>query len=50
MFPNQVQLDEKELELRRRRSRVAELEEEREILKKQPCVCHRHTQGRPIML
>lgn len=33
-FPNQPQLDEKELELRRLKSRIAELEEERDILKK----------------
>lgn len=33
-FPNESQYDEKELELRRLKSRVAELEEEREILKK----------------
>ena len=33
-FPNESQFDEKELELRRLKSRVAELEEEREILKK----------------
>jgi transposase len=33
-FPNQPHLDEKDLELRRLKSRVAELEEEREILKK----------------
>lgn len=33
-FPNQPHHDEKELELRRLKARVAELEEEREILKK----------------
>ena len=33
-FPNQPQFDEKELELRRLKSRIAELEEERDILKK----------------
>jgi len=33
-FPNESQFDEKELELRRLKSRVVELEEEREILKK----------------
>lgn len=33
-FPNESQFDEKELELRRLKFRVAELEEEREILKK----------------
>lgn len=33
-FPNQSQLTEKDLELRRLKARVAELEEEREILKK----------------
>ena len=33
-FPNESQFDAKELELRRLKSRVAELEEEREILKK----------------
>ncbi|MCP0914260.1 transposase [Legionella sp. 27cVA30] len=33
-FPNQPQLTEQDLELRRLKSRVAELEEEREILKK----------------
>ena len=33
-FPNQPKHDEKELELRRLKARVAELEEEREILKK----------------
>ena len=33
-FPNQPQLDDKELELRRLKSRIAELEEERDILKK----------------
>lgn len=33
-FPNESRLDEKELELRRLKSRIAELEEEREILKK----------------
>lgn len=33
-FPNTPQLDEKELELRRLKARVAQLEEEREILKK----------------
>lgn len=33
-LPNQPQHDEKELELRRLKARVAELEEEREILKK----------------
>ncbi|RUR16842.1 transposase [Legionella septentrionalis] len=32
-FPNQPQLTEQDLELRRLKSRVAELEEEREILK-----------------
>jgi transposase len=33
-FPNQPQLNEKDLELRRLKARIAELEEEREILKK----------------
>ena len=33
-FPNQPSFDEKELELRRLKARVAELEEERDILKK----------------
>lgn len=33
-FPNQPQLKEKDLELRRLKARIAELEEEREILKK----------------
>ncbi len=33
-FPNQPKLNEKDLELRRLKARVAELEEEREILKK----------------
>ncbi|MFA6303634.1 MAG: transposase [Legionella sp.] len=33
-FPNQPRLNEKDLELRRLKARVAELEEEREILKK----------------
>ncbi len=33
-FPNQPQLNEKDLELRRLTARIAELEEEREILKK----------------
>jgi len=33
-FSNQPRLDEKELEIRRLKARVAELEEEREILKK----------------
>lgn len=33
-FPNQPQLNEKDLELKRLKARVAELEEEREILKK----------------
>lgn len=33
-FPNQPHLDEKDLELRRLKARIAELEEEREILKK----------------
>lgn len=33
-FPNQPQLSEKDLELRRLKTRIAELEEEREILKK----------------
>ncbi|KTD16901.1 transposase [Legionella jordanis] len=33
-FPNQPQLDEKDLELRRLKACIAELEEEREILKK----------------
>jgi len=36
-FSNQPRLDEKELEIRRLKARVAELEEEREILKKPPC-------------
>jgi len=35
-FSNQPRLDEKELEIRRLKARVAELEEEREILKKPP--------------
>lgn len=34
VFPNQPQLNEKDLELKRLKARVAELEEEREILKK----------------
>lgn len=33
-FPNQPRLTEKDLELRRLKSRISELEEEREILKK----------------
>ncbi|WP_347251627.1 hypothetical protein [Legionella sp.] len=33
-FPNQPHLDEKDLELRRLKARITELEEEREILKK----------------
>jgi transposase len=33
-FSNQPRLDEKELEIRRLRARISELEEEREILKK----------------